>query len=221
MTCHNRKCTGGFRYIYFLNVSIAFTIISYTCASLAVVDKGGLLFLLLQENILPPGLLFCSERYSWTTYQPLTSQVTTLLAIYFQGAHTHSFYGKWLRWPFWPHRARIIVLLLKTSLTTITLKGRWNCLLCADSMLAKSTKDCVCVVTQQPITFSPLVCLHAVLNSGERKWFWMRTQWWWQSLRQSCIEETLSVLLESNAFVFSVVPRLCFLSIFWAALAVC
>lgn len=87
--------------------------------------------------------------------RPLTSQATILLPIYFQVAHAHSFYGKWLRWPLWPHRAHIIVLSLKTLLTTITLKGRWSCLLRAGSMPAKSTKDCVRAVTQQPITFSP------------------------------------------------------------------
>ncbi len=45
-------------------------------------------------------------------------------AIYFQVAHSLSVYGKWLRWPFWPHRAHIMVPLLKTPLTTITFEGR-------------------------------------------------------------------------------------------------
>lgn len=36
--------------------------------------------------------------------------------IYFQVAHSYFVYGKWLCWPFWLHRAHIMVVLLKTPL---------------------------------------------------------------------------------------------------------
>lgn len=99
------------------------------------------------ENLSPPSLIVLRVGVNLTSHDRP--------AIYFQVAHSHSPYGKWLRWPFWPHTARIMVLLLKTLLTTITLKGGQGCLLRAGSMPAKSTKGCVCNDT----TADNFVCL--------------------------------------------------------------
>lgn len=90
-----------------------------------------------KENLSPHSLILCVLGVS---HLPCSHARP---AIYFQVPYSHSFYGKWLRWPFWPHRTHIMVLLLKTPLTTITLKGRQGRLLRAGSMPAKSTKGCV------------------------------------------------------------------------------
>lgn len=81
---------------------------------------------------------------------PLSIQVT----------HSHSVYGKWLHWPLWPHRALIMVLLLKAPLTTITLKRRLGFLLRASSMPGKSTKGSVhdCAWWQRTLTFCLFTC---------------------------------------------------------------
>lgn len=114
-------------------------------------------------------------------------------AIHFQVAHSYSVYLKRVRWPFWPHTARIMVVLLKTPLTTVTLKGRRGCPLRAGSMPAKSTMGCVreCERRWRPTNFCWLITCGpdqrgarmildastVVLAITETKLYWRYSEW--------------------------------------------
>lgn len=97
------------------------------------------------ENLYRAALSFAPFEPLTSWPRPLTSQLMTNPAIYFQVAHSHSVCGKWLRWPFWPQRAHIMVSLIEdVRWQAITLKGRQGRLLGAGSMPTRGTKECVC-----------------------------------------------------------------------------
>lgn len=78
-----------------------------------------------EETRPPHSLIFCVSR------EPLTLQIPPFNitshdrpAIYFQVAHSHSVYEKWLRWPLWPHRAHIIVSLIEDAADNRHFEGK-------------------------------------------------------------------------------------------------
>lgn len=95
----------------------------------------------------------------------------TLRSIYFPVVHSLVTGTKRLHWPFCLHTAHIIIVLLKSPLTTITLKGTLGCPLCHGSVSAEAQKH----VYESAHSAATAIFLCLCVN------MWLRTEIQWFS----------------------------------------